>query len=213
MLTVWGRSTSSNVQPVMWCLAELGLKYERLDIGHVHGGNDTPAYLSMNPNGLVPVVRDGDEEPLWESGAILRYLANRYGAEPFWPSDASARAQVDKWAEWVKVTVVPNFTRPIFWQLVRTRPADRDAKVVAAAVARMAELMAIAERQIGDEGFLVGRHLTLADIQFGTLLYRYFDVDIQRPSLPAVERYYAALTERPAYAEHVMVSYQSLRVT
>ena len=61
MLKVWGRATSSNVQKVMWTAAELGLKVERLDVGGTFGGNDTPEYLAMNPNGLVPTVEHEGE--------------------------------------------------------------------------------------------------------------------------------------------------------
>src|SRR5215813_4245314 len=105
MLTVWGRKSSSNVQAVMWCIGELGLAYRRHDVGHSYGGNDTPAFLAMNPNGTIPVLRDGDGPPLWESAAILRYLCGRYAPAWFWPPDPSARAEVDMWAEWAKINV------------------------------------------------------------------------------------------------------------
>ncbi len=83
MLTLWGRKTSSDVQALMWCVGELDLPHERHDAGHRHGGTDTPEFLAMNPNGTVPVLRDGDGgEPLWATGAILRSLAARHGAAP-----------------------------------------------------------------------------------------------------------------------------------
>ena len=104
MLTVWGRKSSSNVQAVMWCIGELGLAYRRHDVGHSYGGNDTPAFLAMNPNGTIPVLRDGDGPPLWESGAILRYLCGRYAAPSFWPLDPIARAEVDMWAGGQRLT-------------------------------------------------------------------------------------------------------------
>ena len=96
MLKVWGRKSSSNVQAVMWCIAELGLDHERIDAGLTYGVVDTPEYLAMNPNGMIPTIRDGDNPPLWEAGAILRYLANGYAVGPFWPADPVARADVDK---------------------------------------------------------------------------------------------------------------------
>lgn len=212
-LTVWGRRTSSNVQALMWCIGELGLSFERHDIGHVHGGNDTPEFLAMNPNGLVPVLRDGDGPPLWETGAILRYLASRYGQDSFWPADLRARADIDKWAEWAKINATLSFTGPIFWRVVRTAPAKQDPAAIAAAITRFDGVLAIAEAQLAANPFLAGDDFTLADIQFGHILYRYYDIDIDRPSRPQVERYYRALTERPAYREHVMVSYAPLRVT
>jgi hypothetical protein len=125
MLTVWGRKTSSNVQALMWCIGELSLPYERRDAGHRYGGTDTPSFLAMNPNGTVPVLRDGEGEPIWETGAILRYLAGRYGAASFWPNEGCARARVDQWAEWSKINITLGFTVPIFWRVIRTAPADQ----------------------------------------------------------------------------------------
>jgi glutathione S-transferase len=125
MLTVWGRKTSSNVQALMWCIGELGLRFSRHDIGHKYGGQDTPEFLAMNPNGTVPVLKDGDGEPLWETGAILRYLSNRYGGAPFSPQGLEDRTHVDKWAEWSKINIALNFTAPIFWRVVRTAPERR----------------------------------------------------------------------------------------
>ena len=126
MLTIWGRRNSSNVQSVMWCVGELGLKHRRLDVGHKYGGNDTPEFLAMNPNGLIPVLRDGDDEPIWESGAILRYLAARYGDDSFWPREAAARAQIDKWAEWGKLNVAMEVNRGLFSPIVRAPRNDRN---------------------------------------------------------------------------------------
>jgi glutathione S-transferase len=212
-LTVWGRKTSSNVQALMWCIGELELDYERHDIGHVHGGNDTPEFLKLNPNGTVPVLCDGNGPALWETGAILRYLATRYAPDSFWPADPLGRAEVDKWAEWAKINITLGFTGPVFWRVVRTAPSRRDPAAITEALAKLTRLFAIAEAQLSRHGFLGGDSLTLADIQFGHVLYRYFDIDIARPHWPHIERYYAALMQRPAFAEHVMVSYEPLRVS
>jgi glutathione S-transferase len=213
MLTVWGRKTSSNVQALMWCIGELALPFERHDVGHRYGGNDTPAFLAINPNGKVPVLRDGEGEPLWETGAILRYLATRYAAAPFWPQDLLPRSHVDKWTEWSKINVALNFTGPIFWRVVRTAPQDRDETAIAQAMQVLDEKLDIAEAQLARHAFLAGEDFTLADIQFGHVLYRYFDIAIARPVRPALQRYYDGLTTRPAFREHVMVSYEELRVT
>lgn len=213
MLTVWGRASSSNVQAVMWCIGELRLPFERLDVGGRYGGNDTPAFLEMNPNGTVPVLRDGDGRPIWESGAILRYLANRYGKAPFWPEALEARTLVDQWAEWSKINIAMNFTVPIFWRVVRTPPAQRDASAIRDALATLNKKLALADEQLTRTAFIGGDALSLADIQFGHLLYRYFDIEIERREYPAVRRYYTALTERAPYREHVMVSYDELRAT
>lgn len=213
MLEIWGRKTSSNVQALMWCVGELGLPYQRHDAGHKYRGNDTPAFLAMNPNGTVPVVRDDGGEPLWETGAILRYLATKYGDAPFWPKDLDQRTQIDKWAEWSKLNIALTFTAPIFWRVVRTAPSRRDAAAIAEAICLFDASLGIAEVQLARHAHLAEDAFTLADIQFGHVLYRYFDIPIERSVRPALRRYYDRLTERPAFREHVMVSYEELRVT
>lgn len=210
-LTIWGRKTSSNVQALMWCIGELGLDYQRHDIGHNFGGNDTAHFLTMNPNGTVPVLQDGTEGTLWETGAILRYLSARYAPVSFWPSGPLRRAEIDKWAEWAKINVTLGFTGPIFWRVVRTAPSRRDPKAISAAIAALTRILAIAETQLKQHAFLAGEDFSLADIQFGHVLHRYFDIDIDRPDLPCLAFYYEALTKRPAFREHVMVSYEDLR--
>ena len=213
MIKVWGRRTSSNVQAVLWCLAELDLPYERVDAGFNFGLVDQADYLALNPNGLVPTLIDGDDAPLWESGAIVRYLATRYGTDPFWPADPAARAQVDKWAEWGKVTFAAAFTGPIFWQVVRTAPSKQDPAAIDRAIANVSKVLQIADAQLEGRDFLLGDDLTLADIQFGHCLYRYFTIDIDRPDLPDLAAYYQRLSNRPAFRDNVMVSYEILRVT
>jgi glutathione S-transferase len=212
-LTVWGRASSSNVQALMWCIGELGLACTRRDAGHVYGVVDTQAFLAMNPNGTVPVLVDGDAPPLWETGAILRHLAGRHARAPFWPADGTARAHVDMWAEWAKINVTLGFTAPVFWRVVRTAPSRRDPAAIAQALAALARKLAIAETRLAAHAFLAGPEFTLADIQFGHVLYRYYDIDIERPAFPALRRYYDRLAERPAFREHVMVPYEELRVS
>lgn len=212
MIRVWGRKTSSNVQAVMWSIAELGIACERYDCGHRHGGLDAPEFLAMNPNGTIPVIRDGDGEPLWESSAILRYLANRYGRAPYWPDDLVTRTRIDKWAEWSKINVALNFTGPIFWQVVRTPPERQDASALKHAIGVLDRYLDIAENRLMSALFLCGDDLTHADIQFGHLLYRYFDLDIERRERRGLRSYYERLVARPVYREHVMIPYDELRV-
>lgn len=209
MITVHGRATSSNVQIVMWAVGELGLPHRRLDVGGVHGGTQTAEFLAMNPNGLVPVIEDGGLT-MFESAAILRYLGARYGDEKFWPRDAAERGRLDQWAEWAKTSFVPAIM-PLFLQLVRTREEERNADVIAQATAKLARIAAIADRRIGDGPFLAGDRLSFADIALGHQLFRYMTLPFERTATPRLDAYYAALCERPAYAEHVMVSYESLR--
>lgn len=210
MITVWGRATSSNVQIVMWALAEIGLEVERIDAGHSFGKVDTPEYRAMNPNGLVPVLIDGEGEPLWESAAIVRYLGARYGSEAFWPVDPAERAQLDKWAEWIKTSFGPPFLTGVFWSLLK--PAHkRDMAAFETAVGKVKTLAAMLDARLATGPYLRGDTLCFADIIVGTLLYRYFTLDFDRADAPHLRAYYDRLCARPAYAKHVMVPYDVLR--
>lgn len=204
MLTIHGRASSLNVQVVMWTIAELGLDARRIDAGFGFGGTDTPEFLAMNPNGLVPVLQDG-ALTLFESAAILRYLAARHGRFPFWPEDPVARAPVDMWAEWAKTTFQPSFLGPIFRPALTGRPIDPKAR------AAFEKNLEILETQLATGPWLLGRDFTAADIEAGVALYRYFTVDLDRTDRPALAAYYARLQERPAYPEHVMIDYAALR--
>jgi glutathione S-transferase len=204
MLTVHGRASSLNVQAVMWTLAELGLEADRRDVGFGFGGNDTPEFLTMNPNGLVSVLQD-EHVTMFESAAIVRYLAARHGRFPFWPEDPVARAPIDMWAEWGKVTLQPSFLRPVFWPALHGEPVPQPA------LAAFERNLDILESRLGGGPWLLGRDFTLADVEVGLPLYRYFTVNIPRRERPNVAAYYGRLCERPPYAEHVMVSYDILR--
>lgn len=213
MLTLYGRATSSNVQAVMWGLAELGVAYERIDCGETFGGLDAPEFLALNPHGRIPVLVDDKGGAIFESAAILRYLGAAFGAAPIWPSAAAERAAVDKWAEWAKVEVASRFTGPIFWRVVRTPKARWDAAAIKEAVDRFEQELAVADHLLAHQPFLAGPQFTLADIPIGHVLYRYFDIEIERREFVNLRAYFERLCDRPAYQDAVMVSYEMLRDT
>lgn len=209
MLTVYGRATSLNVQAVMWGLAELGLDAERIDAGFGYGVTDTAEYRAMNPNRLVPVFRD-EHVTMFESAAILRYLAARHGRFPFWPEDPVARAPVDMWAEWGKVTLQPSFLGPVWFPLLRETAGPGDPAWDKGR-ATFEKNLDILEGQLGSAPWILGEDFTLADIETGVALYRYFTIPLDRRDRPVLAGYYDRLCARPAYAAHVMVPYDSLK--
>jgi glutathione S-transferase len=213
MLQVWGRASSSNVQAVMWTIGELGLPCERFDKGHIHGGLETVEFLEMNPHGHIPVIRDGNAPPIWETGAIIRYLAASYGDEIFWPRDPAKRAKADMWAECVKSSVSGLFTVGVFWAVVRTTDTERDEAALTRSLVELESQFAIAEAQLIEHPYLAGSHFTPANILLGHILFRYYDIDIPRASLPALADFYARISKRPVFQEHVMVSCEMLRIT
>ena len=211
MITVWGRKSSSNVQAVLWCLQELGLDYKRIDAGFTYGVTDTVEYLNMNPNGYVPTLQDGSNQPLFESCAICRYLAGRYAPENFWPNDLASRATVDMWAEWAKLNVAQNFSLPLFWPKVRLAPEKSNPESISAALDKLNQYLTIADARLRNSKYLVSDDLTVADIIFGHSLYRYYDIDLPRAEFTNIERYYRDLSARSAYQNTVMASYDELR--
>ena len=210
MLKIWGRRSSFNVQKVLWFASELGLAHEHIPAGGSFGRLDEPEFRAMNPHGKVPVLEDGDVA-VWESHAVLRYLAARYGAGTFWSDDAAERSRADRWMDWSQTVLQPTFLMGIFWGYYRTPEAQRDIKAIEISLARCADQFRLLDRILADQPFLIGERLTLADIPAGTALYRYFELDIARPALPHVEAWYRRLQERPAYREHVMVPFGELR--
>jgi glutathione S-transferase len=201
MLKVWGRKNSINVQKVMWTVGELGLKHERIDAGGAFGRNKEPDFLRMNPNGLVPVLQDGDLT-LWESNVIVRYLAVRHGEGTLWPKDPAVRAQSDQWMEWMVTTINPAIF-PTFWGLVRTPPEQRDAGAIEAARIKTADLLRMFDAHLANRPFAGGAALTLGDIPMGVFVKRWFALPIERPKFANVSAYYERLKQRPAFVEHV----------
>ena len=202
MLTIHGRTNSSNVQKVLWALRELDVPFERRDAGGAFGVVDTPEYKAMNPNSRVPTMEE-DGFVLWESNAIVRYLAGRHGAGTLCPEDPQARADADRWMDWQQTTVAPQIT-PIFWNLVRTPEPDRDQAAIEAGRLGMIPLMQIMDRHLSASSFMVGDRLTMADIPLGVMTYRWLTLIDDRPAMANLEGWYARICERPAFRTTVL---------
>ncbi|MCE7027770.1 glutathione S-transferase family protein [Jiella avicenniae] len=202
MMKIWGRNNSSNVRKVLWCAEELGLAYERVEAGGTFGVVDTAEYEALNPNGRVPTLQDGDLT-LWESNAIVRYLARAYGQPPFAPADAAAWASADKWMDWTSTTLGGPF-RDVFWNVVRMTPETRDEAALASGLEACGKLLAIPEAELGKAPFLSGDAFGFGDIPLGSVAYGWFEMPIIRPELPNLSAWYERLKQRPAYRKGVM---------
>ena len=210
VLKIWGRNTSINVQKVLWMVHELNLEYERYDVGGAFGGLDTEDYLAKNPNQRIPTIEDGGLV-LYESNAIIRYLAGKYASSDLWPADLGARAVLDQWMDWMQTTLYPEFIA-IFWAMVRTPKAERDLAAVEAAVERLGKQYAILDARLARGGYIGGGRFSVGDIPLGAMCYRYYSVDIARPALPNVEAWYERLQTRAPFRDVIMTSFDSLRV-
>ncbi len=205
---VWGRKTSSNVMKALWGLGELGLPFERIDVGGSFGKTDTPDYRGMNPTGLVPTLQEGDFT-LWESNAILRYLCHAYAPHsPMWPQEPHARANIDRWMD-AQQTVLNRPMSQVFWGLVRTPADKRDKAAIAGAIAETARAWGMIEPLLAKHAYIAGDTFTLCDIPWGVHAHRWFGMDylgLERPEFPAMRAWYGRLCERAAYQEHVVAT-------
>ena len=205
MIKIWGRKNSVNVQKVLWCCDELELPYERVDAGGEFGGTREPEYLAMNPTALIPTIRD-DGFTLWESNTIVRSLAAKYGPGSLGPEDPTARALAEKWMDYQLGTVWVAF-RAAFLGLIRTPPEKRDPDQIEASLESTAEALAILDAHLAREDYVAGADFTVGDVALGPTIYRWLNMEIERPEMPSLEAWHERLTTRPAYQKNVMVPF------
>src|SRR6266851_3847832 len=192
MLRILGHASSINVRKVLWACEEIGIAYTRTDDG---------PELARNPNGLVPVIVDGDFV-LWESNSIIRYLANKWAAGALLPRAPQARAEVDRWIDW-QATELNNSWRYAFSAIVRRNPAFGDAGQLEASKKAWTDMIAILDAQLFRTGsYVAGAAFTLTDIPIGLSVNRWFMTPVERPAFAAVAAYYERLSKRPAFLKH-----------
>ncbi|ARU95735.1 glutathione S-transferase family protein [Tatumella citrea] len=198
MLVIYGKESSINVRKVLWLCEELDIIYQREDIGESDKVSHSPKLLRMNPNGMVPVIRDEDFV-LWESNTILRYLANSRQADALYPVEPQLRARTDQWMDW-QATELNTSWRYAFTALVRQSPGHQDPQLLAAACKGWNYTMGILNQQLEKTGsYVAGDDFTLADIPVGLAVNRWYETPLERPDYPAVRQYYQLLTERQGY--------------
>lgn len=202
MVTLWGRTNSSNVMKVMWLLDELGVAHERIDAGGTFGRTDTAEYRAISPLGLVPALTD-DAVALFESNAILRYLARAHAGHAFYPIAPAAAAPVDAWLDFSQ-TALARPAGAVFSAVVRTPPEQRDAAVIAASVTELARIWAVVDARLARHSCVVGDTVSLADVALGPHAHRWFAMPIERPDLLGLRAWYDRLAQRPAYARACM---------
>ncbi|MFB9867714.1 glutathione S-transferase family protein [Vreelandella sulfidaeris] len=205
MITLWGRNNSTNVKKVLWVLSELELPFEQVQAGREHGVNDTPEYLTMNPNGLVPLLKDdATNSVLWESNTIIRYLAAQYGQGKLWIADPVARAQAEKWMDWSNSTLSPAH-RVILMGYIRTPEAERDSAAIEAGMQACEKLFELMDNALVEQAYFSGDTFGLGDIAVAPFIYNLWNVGLTWQPRPHLERWYQQIAERPSYPKVVMI--------
>lgn len=177
-LTIWGRPNSLNVHKVLWLATELGLQFEHIPAGQQYGLIKDEAFLAINPNGLIPVIQDGDTV-LWESNTILRYLTEVYGKDSFWIADPQLRFTAEKWIDWYTTTVLPVFG-VVFFNLVRQPEDKRDLHAVKIAAEKLEKILDIANTTLKKQPYLSGQNFGVADIPLALAINHWFNLTLER---------------------------------
>ncbi|AGR58008.1 TPA: glutathione S-transferase family protein [Salmonella bongori] len=205
MITLWGRNNSTNVKKVLWTLEELELPYDQILAGGKFGVNQDADYLAMNPNGLVPLLKDDETNLLlWESNTIVRYLAAQYGQNRLWVDNPARRAEGEKWMDWANQTLSPAH-RVILMGLVRTPPEKRDRAAIEAGIEKCDSLFALLDDALARQPWFSGENFGTGDIAIAPFVYNLLNVGLNWTPRPNLERWYQQLTERPAFRKVVMI--------
>jgi len=200
VITVWGRERGVCVKKVLWCLEELKLDFERVDAGKQYGVIDTLEYLKMNRNGLVPTLKDGDFV-LWESNAIMRYLALQYGTPEFYPQGAKEHADVNRWLDWSMGALWGDISTA-FVQLIRTPEPQRNHATLEAATKNLAKNWTIADEYLAGKTYITGDHFTIADVALGVLAQTWVFLGVERPHLPNFDAWYKRIEVRDGFQRY-----------
>jgi glutathione S-transferase len=203
MLKILGRNSSINVMKVLWACEELSLPFSRVDVGGAFAFKNEPNYLTLNPNGRVPTI-DDNGFIMYESNAIVRYLASTYGDGKLLPK-GKARWVGEQWMDWQQ-TVLTTPMSAVFWQLVRTEPAKRDHAAIASGMKTLQGLWPFVDDHLSRNAFIAGDTFSMADIPVGCMVYRWFAFEgVERPPLKHLEAWWKKLKEHSGYQKHLFL--------
>ena len=196
MLLIWGRLTSINVKKAVWAAQETGIPFERRDAGGTFGIVGTPEFKKLNPNSLIPVIEDGGFV-LYESNTIVRYLFAKHAPGTLYPEELTERFDAERWMDWQQTTL-NRASRDVFWQLIRTKPDERDHAAMERSRTATDALFGLLDAHLAGREFIGGARFGMADIPLGVEAHRWYGLPIERTPRPNVERWFAALKDRPA---------------
>ena len=201
MLKVLGKSSSINVRKVLWTCVEIGVPFELEEWGSGFQSTDVPEFRALNPNAMVPVIRDG-AFVLWESNTICRYLASKHGRTDLLPANPAERATVEQWMDW-QAGELNNSWRYAFMALVRNSPAHTDRAAIADSIVNWNRHMGILDAQLSKTAsYVAGPAFTLADIVLGLSANRWGMTPMERPHFPALSDYLERLGQRKGFQVH-----------
>jgi glutathione S-transferase len=214
MLKIWGRPTSTCTQRVLWTLVEASVPYQltlasatmgaagHIMLGHTpYGVVDTLDYRAMNPNGTIPTIEDNGFI-LWESNAIVAYIARQYAAMKLYEADEKTFVTALKWMMWTNYSLESPM-HLLITHLERLPIEQRNSVVVSEQRLEMLTQMRIIETQLKNSRYLTGHRFTIADIPPAIAIQRFVHCDLSPPSMPLIEDWLGRISERVGFREHV----------
>ncbi len=208
-MKLYGRTTSFNVQKILWLLEELHISYEHIELGGKFGGLDSSEFGRMNPMRKVPVLVD-DDKVIWESHTILRYIAATYGKDIWFKEDAYERSLYERWMDWSHLMFQQAFMGT-FWGYYRMPESKRDMNQVDKDLQICLDCLNQLESALTNKNYLLGTEISLADICSGAILYRLTSQGLNVPLPENVHRWYESLKRRPAYQNAIMSDFSELK--
>ena len=209
MIKIYGRTTSFNVQKVLWFLDELELDYEHIELGGRFGGLDSEEFSNLTPVNKVPLVVDGKNN-IWESHNILRYLSASYGTNVWYSEDPYERSLYECWMDWAHTMFQPAFMGT-FWGYYRTPEVKREMSEVNIALSKCMTCLNTLDEVLKKSNFLTGSTITLGDICAGSIIYRLISQGLYIELPSNVLKWYEALNNRPGYKKWIMSDFSELK--
>jgi glutathione S-transferase len=208
-ILIYGRHTSYNVQKVLWFLDELQVSYRHIELGSKPEDTETDEFGKLNPMRKVPVLVDNDNA-VWESNSILRYLSSKYGSGEWYVKDAYQSSLYERWMDWSQTYFEPAFIG-VFWGYYRTPSELHNIEEIQNSLNICMKCLEIIDEQLSAQKYLAGNKLSLADISAGVFIFRLTEIDLDICLPKNVESWYTRLKRSKGYQQWVMSDFSSLK--
>lgn len=201
MMKLYSGKRSPNARKVRLLARELDLELDIVSPDFMKGELRSPEFLALNPNGKIPVL-DDDGFVLWESAAILRYLADKRPERGLYPTDAKERAHVDQWMFWWAAHCEPSLLRLVYERLVKQfmQRGPPDETLVASAESDLARYLPILNQQLEGREHVIGP-LTVVDYAFAPWMEAATGLGVVLEQHPNIARWLSKMQSRPYWSD------------
>lgn len=196
-------SLSPNALRVRAVIFELGLDVEIVDVDMRGGGHKTPEFLAMNPNGKVPVLKDGDFV-LWESRAINAYLSSLKPEAGLYPDDAKKRAMIDQWSYWHSIHLSPAIGRIVFERVLKNMfgMGAPDESTIEPQLKEVAQFLPVLDKALEGKEWICG-DLSIADFALASTFHMRKPARISLDGYPNITAWMARMESRPSWQKAI----------